>query len=113
MDRGDRRVDRAKALAFAALAALCTACGTVSDPAAFVATVQDRYDTLPCKEVSNQRAGYIGREKELTELAAKAEASPGGFIVSYSAYRSELAQVRGHIAAANRSLQKNGCDPPK
>ena len=113
MDRGDRRVDRAKAIAFAAIAALCTGCTAVSDPAAFAAVVQDRYDTLPCKEVAGQRAGLVGREKELNELAAKAESSPGGFIVSYSAYRSELAQVRGQIAAATRALQKNGCDPPK
>ena len=105
---------RARGLAFAlVLAALCAACGTVSDPAAFAVTVQDKYDTLPCKEVTNQRTNLVNREKELAGLAAKAEASPGGFIVSYSAYRSELAQVRGQIAAANRSLQKNGCDPPK
>jgi hypothetical protein len=107
-------VARVRGSAFAlVLAALCTACGTVSDPAGFAVAVQDKYDTLPCKEVSAARGSLVNREKELTELATKAEASPGGFIVSYSAYRSELAQVRGQIAAANRALQKNGCDPPK
>lgn len=107
-------MDRASRIAFATvLAALCAACGTVSDPAAFALAVQDKYDTLPCKEVAGQRGNHLNREKELNELIAKAEASPGGFIVSYSAYRSELAQVRGQIAAANRSLQKNGCDRPK
>ena len=85
----------------------------MSDPAAFAFAVQDKYDTLPCKDVAAERAGLVSREKELGELAAKAESSPGGFIVSYTAYRSELAQVRGQLAAANRSLQKNGCDPPK
>ena len=75
--------------------------------------VQDKYDALPCKEVAAQRAGHVSRERELADLAAKAGAAPGGFIVSYSAYRSELAQLRGQIAAANRALQKNGCDPPK
>jgi hypothetical protein len=101
-------------MAFAAvLPALAAACGSVSDPAAFAVVVQDKYDTLPCKEVAARHASHVAREKELAELAAKAEASPGGFIVSYSAYRSELAQVRGQIAAASRALQKNGCDPPK
>lgn len=95
------------------LAALCAACASVGDTGGFVATVHDKYDSLPCKDVLNQRTFYAGREKELSELAAKAEASPGGFIVSYSAYRSDLAQVRGQIAAADRSLQKNKCDPPK
>ena len=105
---------RASGFAFAlVVAALCAGCTAVSDPAAFALAVQDKYDSLPCKEVAGQRNGLIGREKDLNELAAKAEASPGGFIVSYSAYRSELAQVRGQIAATNRSLQKNGCEPPK
>jgi hypothetical protein len=94
-------------------AVLCAACTAVSDPTAFAVVVQDKYDTLPCKEVAGQRGSFINREKELVELIAKAEASPGGFIVSYSAYRSDLAQVRGQIAAADRALQKNGCDPPK
>ena len=103
-----------RGLAFAlVLATLCAACGTVSDPAGFAVAVQDKYDTLPCKEVSAIRGSLVSREKELSDLAAKAESSPGGFIVSYSAYRSELAQIRGQIAAANRGLQKNGCDPPK
>ena len=73
-DHGDRTVARARGSAFAlVLAALCAACGTVSDPAAFAVAVQDKYDTLPCKEVTNQRINLVNREKELAELAAKAE----------------------------------------
>ncbi len=105
-------VARANSLALL-LAALCSACTAVSDPAAFAVVVQDKYDTMPCFEINNQRKGHAGREKELAELAAKAEASPGGAIVSYAAYRSELAQVRGQLAAAERAAQKNGCGPPK
>ena len=103
---------RAKGIAVA-LAALCAACSTVSDPAAFAVVVQNKYDGLPCKEVAGQRTNLVNRQKELAESTAKAESSPGGFIVSYSGYRSELALVRGQIAAADRTLQKNGCDPPK
>lgn len=114
MDHGDRRVDRVRGSAFAfVLAGLCTACGSVSDPAGFAVVTHDKYEGLPCKEVAAQRANFINREKELADLTAKAEASPGGFIVSYSAYRSELALVRGQIAATDRTLQKNGCGPPK
>lgn len=105
---------RAKTIAIAAaLSALCAACGTVSDPAALAAVTTDKYDGLPCAEVTGQRNMLVNQEKELNESAAKAEASPGGFLVSYSAYRSELAQVRGRLAAANRALQKGGCGPPK
>jgi hypothetical protein len=105
---------RAKDIAFAvALAALCAACSSVSDPAAFAVVTQDKFDFLPCPEITAQRANLVIREKELADLTAKAESSPGGFIVSYSAYRSELTLVRGQVAAANRALQKNGCGPPK
>jgi hypothetical protein len=105
---------RASGIVFAMmLAALCAACGTVADPGAFATVVHDKYDTMPCFEINNQRKGLSGRVKELSELAAKAEASPGGAIVSYAAYRSELAQVRGQLAAAERGAQKNGCEPPK
>jgi hypothetical protein len=105
---------RASRIAFAImLAALCAACGTASDPASFAVVVHDKYDTMPCFEINNQRKSLAGRVKELSELAAKAEAAPGGFIVSYSAYRSELAQVRGQLAAAERGAQKNECGPPK
>ena len=105
---------RAKGIAFAVmLAGLSSACGTVSDPAAFAVVTQDKFDFLPCSDIATQRRTLVNREKELAELSAKAESSPGGFIVSYSAYRSELTLVRGQVAAANRALQKNGCDPPK
>ena len=105
---------RASRIAFAImLAALCAACATVSDPASFAVVVHDKYDTMPCFEINNHRKSLAGRVKDLSELAAKAEASPGGFIVSYTAYRSELAQVRGQLAAAERGAQKNECGPPK
>ena len=105
---------RAKGIAFAvALAALCTACSAVSDPAAFAVVTQDKFDFLTCPEIAAQRGNLVNREKELAELTAKAESSPGGFIASYAAYRSELTLVRGQVAAANRALQKNGCGPPK
>ena len=64
---------------------------------------QDKYDFMTCKEIVGQRANLISAREGTGRLVAKAEASPGGFIVSYSAYRSELAQVRGQIAAANRA----------
>jgi hypothetical protein len=105
---------RANGIPFAvALAALCSACGTVSDPAAFAVVTQDKFDFLPCSDIATQRTTLVNREKQLAELTAKAESSPGGFIVSYAAYRSELTLVRGQVAAANRALLKNGCDSPK
>src|SRR4051812_33380084 len=75
-----------------ALAAVMGGCAGF-DPGLSVVT-QDRFDFLTCRQIIDQRNGFVGREKELVGLAEKAEASPSGIIVSVAAYRSELAQTR-------------------
>jgi hypothetical protein len=96
-----------------ALAALLIGCASAGDPVGYTIVAQDRYDFLNCTEIINQRNGQLAREKELVGLVQKAEASPAGFIVSYSAYRSELVQVRALIVAADRAAKKNGCEIKK
>jgi hypothetical protein len=91
------------------LAGLCASCAATGDPAAFAVVTQDRFDFMTCPEITAQRNAHSNRVKELSQLAAKAESSPGGFIASYAAYRSELAQARGFLAAAERAAQKNNC----
>jgi hypothetical protein len=109
----DRTFAIARRIGALTLVALCGACGTASDPAGFSVVTQDRYDFMDCREIKTNYDGLIGREKQLAELAAKAETSPGGVIVSYAAYRSELTQTRASIAAANRAAHKNNCDLSK
>jgi len=113
VDRADFKLIARRALALA-LTALCTACAAgVEETAGLGIASHDRYDFMTCKEIVGQRAYLIGVEKKLAESAAKAEASPGGVIVSFAAYRSELTQARALLAAANRALKKNGCEVPK
>jgi hypothetical protein len=107
-------VDRAGNRLILFLAAVALAgCGAVSDPAGFSIVSQDRYDFMACKEIIANRNAQAGRMKQLTALMEKAEASPGGFIVSAAAYRSEYVQARALAAAAERAAQKNNCDAPK
>jgi hypothetical protein len=96
----------------AALASLC-GCGAVSDPAGFSIATQDRYDFMTCPEIIGARNSNRARLKQLTDLIEKAESSPGGFLVSAGAYRSEMVQARALTAAAERAAQKNNCDAPK
>jgi hypothetical protein len=96
----------AGALAFAGL---CTACGGGMDPGLSIVT-QDKYDFMLCREIIGHRAALIVKEKEWSDLAAKAEASPGGILVSVAAYRSELASVRTQLSVANRAARDKGCD---
>ena len=96
----------------AALAGLC-GCAAVSDPAGFSVATQDRYDFMTCAEIIGNRNANNGRAKQLADLIEKAESSPGGFIVSAAAYRSELVQARALAAAAERAARLNNCDAPK
>ncbi|HMK79050.1 MAG TPA: hypothetical protein VK438_05340 [Xanthobacteraceae bacterium] len=109
----ERFVAVARRFGAVALLALCGGCGTVSDPAGYSVVAQDRYDFQTCEEIVRAYDGNSAREKELSALAAKAEASPGGIVVSYGAYRSELTQTRALIAAARRAAQKKNCDLSK
>lgn len=95
------------------LLVVCAGCGTASDPAGFSIAAQDRYDFMDCRDIIGNRNALIAREKTLSDLAARAESSPGGVLVSYAAYRSELTQTRALIVAANRAVQKNNCDLTK
>ena len=97
----------------ALLGAACVACTGVGDPAGFSVGAQDAYDFKTCPEIVAARTGMTAREKELTELVAKAETAPGGVIVSYTAYRSELTSVRAQREAAERGARMHNCDAPK
>jgi hypothetical protein len=98
--------------AAAALAGLC-GCAAVSDPVGFSMATQDRYDFMTCAQIIANRGANNARVKQLTELIEKAESSPGGFIVSATAYRSELVQARALAQAAERAARLNNCDAPK
>src|SRR5947209_5812709 len=96
---GKRLVFRLSAVA--ALAGLC-GCAAVSDPAGFSIVTQDRLDFMTCPEIIGARNGNNARVKQLTELIEKADASPGGFFVSATAYRTELVHARALAHAAER-----------
>jgi hypothetical protein len=68
---------------------------------------------MTCKEIVNNRTNQTARMKRLAELMEKAEASPGGILVSAAAYRSEYVHARGLAAAADRAARLNNCDAPK
>ena len=97
----------------ALLAGACAACTGMGDPAGYSIVTQDAFDFKPCSEIIAGRTAMTNREKDLTELVAKAESAPGGIIVSYTAYRSELTSVRAQKAAAERAARMHDCDAPK
>jgi hypothetical protein len=95
-----------------ALAILTAACAGGIDPG-YSAVTQDKFDFMECPQIIGERGTLTAREKQLSELAAKAEASPGGIIVSVAAYRSELAQTRTQLRLAQQAAVQKGCDAKK
>jgi len=95
------------------LALACADCTGVGDPAGFAVVTQDASDFKSCPEIIGTRNAMAAREKELSDLVAKAESAPGGVIVSYAAYRSELTSARAQRAAAERAARLHNCDAPK
>jgi hypothetical protein len=94
-----------------ALVALCAACAAaMEDPAGFTVVSQDKYDFMTCPEIIGNRNNLTARDKELNKLVEKANAEPGGIVVSALAYRSELVHNRAMMHAAERAAVKNSCD---
>jgi len=92
-----------------ALSAMSAACSSIGDPAGYAIVTQDAFDFKTCPEVVGTRNATAAREKELVGLIEKADSSPGGMIVSYTAYRTELTSMRAQIRAADRAIQMKGC----
>ena len=69
----------------------------------------DKFDMASCAEVVTARTKFRAEEQRLATLVQVADASPGGLLVSAMAYRTELAQTRALISAANRAIERNRC----
>jgi hypothetical protein len=96
------------ALALAALTASCA-----GDIVGYAFVTQDKYDFMECKEIVSNRTGLLSREKQLAVLIQKAEASPGGIIISAGSYRSEMVSVQTSLRVLNKAAQQKGCEPAK
>lgn len=70
-----------------------------------------KYRLYDCEQLARSAAGYISRERELAKAQAKAEAGPGGGVVSVLAYSGEYGLVRGNIDELRREAMEKKCDP--
>jgi hypothetical protein len=95
---------------------LLAACGSVNDPRedrlGNFLVAPGKYRLYDCQQLAQAANGYIDRERELREAKMKAEAAPGGELVSSLAYGSEYGQVRGNIDELRREVTEKKCDPP-
>jgi hypothetical protein len=84
-------------------------CGSLGDNAASMIVAPGKYEYYSCEQLNTAGRPLIERERELTELNAKAvSGGPGGEFVGALAYRSELTQTRGQLKQiADVSARKN------
>lgn len=71
-----------------------------------------KYRLYDCQQLAQQAAGYVLREKQLREVKAKAEAAPGGALISPIAYGMDYGQVQGILAELRREVREKKCNPP-
>lgn len=95
---------------------LLAGCGTTSDPredrlGKFL-VAPGKYRLYDCVQLAQAATGYITRERELRQAKAKAEASPGGQLMSSLAYDAEYGQVRGNLDELRREAREKKCNPP-
>lgn len=93
---------------------LLAACGTTDpgeDRLGKFLVAPGKYRLYDCEQLARSAAGYIARERELAQAQAKAEAGPGGGVVSVLAYSSEYGLVRGNIDELRREAMEKKCDP--
>lgn len=115
MNRRNHRIF-GPAAAAGALALLLAACGSINDPRenklGNFLVAPGKYQLYDCVQLTQQSTGFVIRERELREAMIKAEASPGGGVVSAVAYRAEYGQVQGNLDELRREVTEKKCDPP-
>ncbi|RAI37686.1 hypothetical protein CH338_15340, partial [Rhodoplanes elegans] len=74
-----------------------------------------KYDYLRCEDLPGRLAGAIGREKQLSDLIARANQEPSGAVVSSAAYSADLAQARAEQKLLRQTAVDKNCgsiEPP-
>lgn len=100
--RFSRRMDRA-AVVTAAL--LLGGCAQSLDLGILYAS-PGKYDYLRCQDLPQRLSAALDREKQLSELIARANQGTGGAVVSQAAYSADLAQAK----AEQRTLRQAAVD---
>ena len=81
----------------AACAIMVGACGLMGENASGALVAPGKYDYYSCEQLSTSARILNDRERELSELTARAAQGPGGEFVGAVAYKTELIQARGEL----------------
>lgn len=68
-----------------------------------------KYDYLRCEDLQPRLAASLKREKELSDLMARANQEAGGAVVNVVAYSADLAQVRADMKILRQAAIDKKC----
>ena len=71
-----------------------------------------KYQLYDCQQLAGLAAGFLNRQKVLRQANAKAEAAPGGGLISAVAYSSDIGVVEGNLDELRREVKAKNCNPP-
>jgi hypothetical protein len=98
----------ARVLLMALLLALVGGCGLLGDNSMRAFVSPGKFDYHNCDQLAEVGRSVTARERELTELMARAAQGPGGEFVGRVTYHTELMQARGQLKQINDvSVRKN------
>ncbi|HXF87203.1 MAG TPA: hypothetical protein VNK48_02480 [Xanthobacteraceae bacterium] len=90
------------------LAAVLAGCGLMGESATKAVVAPGKFDHYTCDQLGRTARDLTARERELSELMARAGQEPVGKFVGQVSYGTELMQARGQLEQiAQVSAQKN------
>ena len=88
-------------------------CGPAASDRKEILGIMGKFDLLTCKEIERRISGTQSRERELQQLIARAQESPGGTLVSAIAYNNEYLQLRGDLKELQEASAAKKCVTPE
>jgi hypothetical protein len=89
--------------------ALLAGCAGSVDTVGLVTVDPAKFTFYNCADLATRKRSVVARERELRDLMERAEAGPGGALVSVLAYRSEYVSVRGELKLLQKVAIEKKC----
>jgi 3-methyladenine DNA glycosylase Tag len=91
------------------LAASLASCGLLGDSATNAVVAPGKFNYYSCEQLARTARELTARERELSELMARAAQEPVGKFVGRVSYGTELMQARGQLEQISQIAAEKNC----